>query len=314
MRKLILLVLLAGVVGCGAHAQRPLPQDEPTPRPTPTPAPLASPTPVLASIPSGTNVQLDPGLYACPAFITSGTHITGHGSISPPEMLTDTSFAPFAPPAPVVRILCPNGLTLSNITGVELSGVVFDFAGASGLILDGVSSSRFELGIVNSNTGLLLQGRDFTAAVNVFPRLVLYETQRGIVLQGVTGTNGSLGAVTWNDFGQVSIVHAHQTGIVVSQFADSNTFRSVRINGVGATGVVFNDKGILGDVDASGNVVSFLNCDGTVTCVDFRGYTIGNYVTVGFGIMPDANKIKFANAFSQAANTVVKLQEVPKIP
>ena len=41
---------------------------------------------------------------------------------------------------------------------------------------------------------------------------------------------------------------------------DSNTFRAVRINLIATAtdGVVFNDKGVLGDVDASGNIVSSL--------------------------------------------------------
>jgi hypothetical protein len=79
-------------------------------------------------------------------------------------------------------------------------------------------------------------------------------------------------------------------------------------------GVVFNDKGTLGDVDASGNFVSCLSCDGGTTfpgySVDFRGYTVGNQVTVAFGTMPDGNKIHFANTSSQTANNVVKVGDI----
>jgi hypothetical protein len=298
---LLALVLSALLTGCGSSFN---PLNPPT-------VGASGPLP----FPSGTIVTLEPGTYACPTGIAVGTHVIGHGSVAPPEMINDKGFAPLPPAAPVVRILCSGDLTLSNLSGVDLSGVIFDFQGTGGLVLDDVAWSRFDIGIVNSTTGLTVQSRTSNNAGNTFPRVVVYETQRGIILQGFNS------AVTWNDFGHVDIVRAHDYGINISQFADSNTFHAVRINlyPSATAGVIFNDKGVLADVDASGNVFSLLNCDSpepgfTGYCADFRGYTVGNQVTMGFGIMPDANKLHFANAFSEAANTVVKLQETPKVP
>jgi hypothetical protein len=184
-------------------------------------------------------------------------------------------------------------------------------------MLDGVTYSYFDLGITNSKVALTVQSKDGNNAGNVFRRVVIFNTDVGMLLQGLNST-----AVTWNEFDHVDIVHAASYGIVVSQFADTNKFGAVhvRMNSTGIAGVVFNDQAVLGDVDASGNIFGLVSCDADDSssfagyCVDFRGYTVGNKVTQGFGIMPDANKIHFDNSFSQSANVVDKLQETPKVP
>jgi hypothetical protein len=83
-------------------------------------------------------------------------------------------------------------------------------------------------------------------------------------------------------------------------------------------GMVFNDAAVLGDLDASGNIIHALDCDGEPgfagACAHFKGYTVGNYITMGFATMPEQNKIVFDNTFSAGANTIVKLQENPKQP
>jgi len=127
-------------------------------------------------------------------------------------------------------------------------------------------------------------------------------------------------AVTWNDFGNLELVNITDTGIVVSQFADTNTFGSIRMHlrASARDGMVFNDAAILGDVDASGNIIHAINCDGEPdfagACAHFKGYTVGNYIMMGFGTMPDEKKIVFDNTFSATANSIVKLQEHPKEP
>jgi hypothetical protein len=284
------------------------------------PVQASGPRPFPAITSAGTTVTLEPGVYTCPTSILAGTRIVGHGAVIPPEMITDNAFAPLPAPAPVVRIVCSGNLTLTDLTGLDISGVVFDFQNSGGLFLDTIAWSRFDLGITHSTTALTVQGKDGNNGGNVFPRIVIYEAQTGILMQGVDNSAGQPSAVTWNDFGHVDIVHAHEFGIDISQYADSNTFRAVRINMIASAsaGLVFNDKGVLGDVDASGNIVSSLSCDGGTTfagyCVDFRGYTVGNQVTVAFGTMPEVNKVHFANAFSQTANMVVRLQENPRVP
>jgi hypothetical protein len=309
IRSIFLLFTITFLSGCGGTSST-----------VPT-VQASGPLPFPAITSAGTTVTLEPGVYTCPTGILAGTRIVGHGAVIPPEMITDNAFAPLPPPAPVVRIVCSGNLTLTDLTGLDISGVVFDFQNSGGLFLDTVAWSHFDLGITHSTTALTVQGRDGNNGGNVFPRIVIYEAQTGILLQGVDNpSTGQPSAVTWNDFGHVDIVHAHQYGINFSQYVDSNTFRAVRINliATATAGVVFNDKGILGDMDASGNIVSSLSCDGGTTfpgyCVDFRGYTVGNQVTVAFGTMPDGNKIHFANAFSQTANNVVKMQENPKVP
>lgn len=268
------------------------------------------------SVPANGTVTLEPGRYACPTRLADGVHIIGHGSIVPAEMLADPSWANLAhrDPLPEVRILCPGGLTITA-NDVHLSGVIFDFEGSGGLTLESTAYGNLSVAITNAETGLTLhssQGNLFGLTV---PKLVIYNTKTGIYLRGDNAT-----AVTWVDFGHVDIVQARDHGIVISQFADTNTFAAVHIhmmdNATGS-GVVFNDAGVLGDVDASGNKIGWLGCDGinfSGYCADFRGYTIGNQVTMGFGIMPDTNKIHFDNAFSAAANRVTKMQESPKAP
>jgi hypothetical protein len=92
----------------------------------------------------------------------------------------------------------------------------------------------------------------------------------------------------------------------------------MHLRGSARDGMVFNDAAVLGDVDASGNIIRALDCDGEPgfagACAHFKGYTVGNYITMGFGTMPEQNKILFDNTFSAGANTIVKLQENPKQP
>lgn len=231
-------------------------------------------------------------------------------------MVADVTWAPIAirDPLPEVRIVCPGGLTITA-NDVSISGVIFDFEGSGGLTLESMTYGDFSIGITNSQTALTLHGSKGNTSGLTFPKLVIYNTNTGIYLRGDNAT-----VVTWVDFGHVDIVQARDRGIVISQFADTNTFAAVRIhmkdNSTGS-GVVFNEASVLGDVDASGNKFVWLGCDGinfTGYCADFRGYTVGNQVTMGFGIMPDEQKIHFQNAFSQAANIVVKMQESPKMP
>lgn len=308
LTRFLLLLTVTILSGCGRSSS------------VVPPVQASGPLPFPAITSAGTTITLEPGVYGCPTNILSGTRIIGHGAVIPPEMITDNAFAPLPPPAPVVRIVCSGNLTLTDLTGIDISGVVFDFQNSGGLFLDTVVWSRFDLAITHSTTALTVQARDGNNAGNVFPRLVIYEAQTGILMQGVNGPAGLPSAVTWNDFGHVDIVHVHEIGINISQYADSNTFRAVRINLIisATAGLVFNDKDVLGDVDASGNIVSSLSCDGGTTfagyCVDFRGYTVGNQVTVAFGTMPEANKVHYANTFSQTANTVSKLQENPRVP
>jgi hypothetical protein len=305
-RILLAFILSALFTGCGSFD------------PVNPPSASASGPQSFPAIPAnGGTITLEPGDYACPGKIPSGTHIIGHGAIVPPDLINDKTFAPIASPAaPVVRIVCPATFSLTDVSGVEMSGVVFDFQNAGGLVVDSVTYSRFDLGIVNSTVGLTVQSKDGNNMGNVFPRVVIYNTQTGILLQGLNST-----AVTWNDFGHVDIVRAVNYGVVVSQFADTNTFAAIRIrmNNSAIAGLVFNDKAVLGDVDASGNTVTAIGCDADGPafagyCVDFRGYTVGNKVSMGFGIMPDSNKIHYDNSFSQSANAVTKIQEVPKLP
>lgn len=265
---------------------------------------------------SGT-VILEPGEYTCPTAISSGTHLVGHGAIVPPELLASKNFAPIAVtgPVPVVRVICDHGLTIKDASDVQISGVIFDFHGTGGLTLDSVTYSRFDIGIVDADTALTLTTSDGNTFSNMFPRLVLYKHNTGIVLNGVGSKD-----VTWNDFGPIDMVDTRQFGMVVSQFSDTNTFGAIRIHllGTAQDGIVFNDAGSLADIDASGNVFQLVNCDAepgfTGSCAHFKGYTIGNRLRMGFGIMSDINKIKFDNPFSASANIIEKLQEQPKIP
>lgn len=263
-------------------------------------------------------MTLEPGDYDCPASIPSGTHIIGHGTIVPPELTADKPFAPIsAVAAAPVRIFCDHDLVLSSVSGVEISGVIFYFENIGGMVLDSITGCQLSIGIVDSPLAMNIESTTGNVMENTFPRLIFYNVGKGMILQGFNSTG-----VTWTDFGHVEMVRVRDYGINISQFADTNKFDHVliRLAHGAQAGVIFNDKAVLGDVDASGNVFSLLSCDVddsptyTGYCADFRGYSVGNNVTMGFGIMPDANKIHFQNAFSQAANTIVKMQESPKIP
>lgn len=303
-----LFVLFALVLtGCAGSSMNPI-----NPPAVAASGPLAFP----AITGPGQTVTLEPGTYTCPTNVPSGTHIVGHGAPVPTELVEDNDFTHFHISAPpIVRIVCPAGLKLLNVAGVDFSGVILDFQNAGGFVLDSVGYSRFDMGIVDSNIALTVQSVTGNNMGNTFPRLIIYHTNTGIILQGFAST-----AVTWNDFGHVDIVRARDFGIIFSQFADSNTFGAVRIRlgAAGVAGVVFNDKAVLGDVDAGGNIFALLNCDGDSAfhgyCADFRGYTIGNQVLMGFGIMSDVNKVHFDNAFSAGANNVHQIQEFPKQP
>jgi hypothetical protein len=340
MRAVFLALILAVILGCGGAnstvlaAANPAPSvatptPTPAPAPTPVPSPTPSPTPIAATVPTGSltpidvsagnvTLTLEPGDYDCPASIPSGTRIIGHGSIVPAELTADKAFAPIsAVAAAPVRIFCDHDLVLTSVSGVEISGVIFYFENLGGLVMDSSTGGRFSIGIADSPLALNLESTTGNAMENTFPRLIFYNVGKGIILQGFNSTG-----VTWNDFGHVEMVRVADYGINFSQYADTNKFDHVliRLAHTAQAGVIFNEKAVLGDVDASGNVFSLLSCDADDSatyagyCADFRGYTTGNHVTMGFGIMPDANKIHFQNAFSQAANTVIKMQESPKIP
>jgi len=300
MRYTLVLSLLVLISGCAGHSVG-----------------ASGPQPFPIVPPSGATLTLEPGVYNCPTSLPSGTHIIGHGAIVPQELLQD-DFAPIANrvPVPEVRIVCPSGLTLKNVNDIEISGVIFDFEEGGGLVLDAVTYSKFEMALAHSITALTLTTNDGNTFSDTFPRLTIYDTQTGILMKGVNSK-----AVTWNDFGHVDIVRASNMGIDISQFSDTNTFAAVRIrlSAGAAAGVVFNDNNVFGDVDASGNTFLALGCDAdnaadyTGYCADFRGDTVGNKVTMGFGIMPDAGKLHYSNSFSQTSNTVLKLQEHPKM-
>jgi len=267
---------------------------------------------------AGGTITMEPGTYACPEGIASGVHIVGHGATVPPELLASTNFAPIATAAavPVVRVTCTHSLTIKDANDVQISGVIFDFQGSgAGLILDSVTYSRFDIGIVDAGTALTLTTHDGNTFSDMFPRLILYKHDVGIVLHGVNSK-----AVTWNDFGPVDLVDTRKVGILVSQYADTNTFSAVRMHLLGSAkdGLVFNDSGTLNDVDASGNVFQLLDCDAeggfAGSCAHFKGYSVGNFVRMGFGIMPDQDKVVFDNPFSASSNTVQKMQEHPKLP
>lgn len=129
MRVVAVSLLALLLVGCNVHASSP--QQFPT---VPT---------------FGGEIVMEPGTYTCPTSIPSGTHIHGHKAIITQEMLAD-SFAPTAnrtTPLPVVRIVCNSDLKLSGVTDLDISGVVFDFQGNGGLVLDSVTYSRLELAL-----------------------------------------------------------------------------------------------------------------------------------------------------------------------
>lgn len=275
---------------------------------------------LIALPPTGGTVTLEPGIYACPAHIPAGTHIIGHGSIVPGEMLADTTWAAVADrtPLPEVRILCPGGLTIAA-NDFQASNVIFDFQGAGGLTLENVAYGNLIVGIVNSETALTLHAVDANMFGLTVPKAVIYRTKVGLVLRGDCRT--ICGAVTLNDIGHIDIIQASEHGAIISQYADTNSIGHLWVhmadNATGS-GIIFNDQATMAyDADANGNLIGWLDCDGinfTGYCAEFRGYSVGNKVTLGFGIMPDANKVHFDNSFSQTANQVTKVQEVPKAP
>lgn len=328
MLALLLLFLLVGCGGGRSTVLAAAPSPTPTPSPVSTPAPTPTPTPIPPTTPSGSltpivsagnvTLTLEQGDYACPDSIPSGTRIIGHGTIVPPELTADKAFAPMsATSAAAVRIFCDHDLVISSVSGVEISGVIFYFENLGGMVLDSITGCQFSIGIADSPLAMNIESTTGNVMENTFPRLIMYNVGRGMILHGFNSTG-----VTWSDFGHVEMVRVRDYGINISQFADTNKFEHVliRLAHTAQAGVIFNDNAVLGDVDASGNVFSLLSCDadGFATyagyCADFRGYTVGNHVVMGFGIMPDANKVHFQNAFSQSANIVIKLQETPKMP
>ena len=280
-------------------------------------AQATGPIPFPAIPTDGTPLVLKAGTYSCPAVIPTGAHIVGQGSIASPELVGDIHFAPFTTTGtvPAVRISCSNNLVLHNVADVQISGLIFDFNNAGGMVMDGVIYSRFEMSIVNATVGLTMTTTTGNTATNTFPNLIFYNDAVGLVMNGINSR-----AVTWNDFGNIELVNITDTGIIVSEFADTNTFGSIRMHlrASARDGIVFNDGAVLGDVDASGNIIRALDCDGEPgfagACAHFKGYTVGNYVTLGFATVPEQNKIVFDNTFSAGANTIVKLQENPKQP
>jgi hypothetical protein len=277
----------------------------------------SGPIPFPAIPTDGTPLVLRAGVYTCPTVIPTGAHIVGLGSVAPPELVGDIHFAPFTTTGtvPAVRISCMGNLVLSNVANIQIYGVIFDFNNLGGMVMDGVIYSTFAMSIVNSPVGLTMTTTTGTTATNSFPTLIFYNDSIGMIMKGINSH-----AVTWNDFGNLELVNITDVGIIVSQFADTNTFSSIRMHlrGSARDGMVFNDAGALSDVDASGNIVRALDCDGEAgfagACAHFKGYTVGNYIMLGFSTVPEQNKVVFDNGFSAGANSILKLQENPKQP
>jgi len=116
----------------------------------------AGPIPFPAIPSDGTPLVLKAGVYTCPAVIPTGAHIVGRGSVAPPELVGDIHFAPFTTTGavPAVRISCSSNLVLQNVADVQISGVIFDFNNAAGMVMDGVIYSRFEMSIVDATVAL----------------------------------------------------------------------------------------------------------------------------------------------------------------
>ena len=90
----------------------------------------------------------------------------------------------------------------------------------------------------------------------------------------------------------------------------------MHLHGSARHGMVFNEAGALVDIDADGNIVHALGCNGEPrfadACAHFKDYTVGNYITMVFATMSEQNKIVCDNTFSAVANTIVKPQEDPQ--
>lgn len=81
-------------------------------------------------------------------------------------------------------------------------------------------------------------------------------------------------------------------------------------------GAIFNEQAIQQDYDAAGNVFENLmvdSIDTETTCgALFRGYTIGNWVRLTFGIIDNKHKVCIEPGFH--TDTITQLNEQPKAP
>lgn len=282
----------------------------------------SGPQPFPAIPPEGGTVRLDPGVYNCPANIPSSTHIIGDGSITPDEVGAFDGSIVTNGHARNVRILCSRPVVLKNLTDVQISGVIFDFQHFdAGMIIEGTVHSEFSMGIAHTGNvpALELSAHHGNNFANRFSRLMLYDVEQGLKLDG--GNDGFLccAVVTANVFDFVEIMNVHQYGINISQWADTNYFHNVQILGLASdaiAGVVFNDNAVPTDIDADGNVfqemyINEADQSNPVACgVRFRGTTLGNYVFLSFGILPDANKFCVEPGFH--TDELHRLNEWPK--
>ena len=107
---------------------------------------------------------------------------------------------------PAVRISCSSNLVLHNVADVQISGLIFDFNNAGGMVMDRVIYSRFEMSIVNATVGLTMTTTTGNTATNPFPNLIFYNDAVGLVMNGINSRG-----VTWNDFGNMELVNITDT-------------------------------------------------------------------------------------------------------
>jgi hypothetical protein len=320
-----IICIAAFTTGCGslvpaAAAQRQCGQMCVTPTPTPIPVP-GNLIPFPAIDPNGSTVTLEPGDYDCPPAIPTNTRIIGHGSIMGTEIFSINQPVFEVGPISTVRIHCSTSLTLRSVTNVQISGVIFDFGlnangGAgfpSGLVLDGITYSRFDMGVYNTaGPGIKFITTDGQIVGNNFDHLLLWNCFQGMWLSG----SGSF-AITWNMFHDVQVLKSTDYGIATDHQVDTNIFDSVRVAFLPATargGVILNLPGTVIDTDNGGNIFHSVMVD-SLDPTGFQGYsvllngfTMGNKITITFGLVPESHKFLARPGFTHT-DTINRLTE-----
>jgi hypothetical protein len=182
----------------------------------------------INSLPSGEGTVIVPcGTYVGPTTFYSGLHIEAS---CPFKQAAFVSLG-FGSTSGAARLTYSAPLTITNVNDLSIDGVVLDFGGSGGLVLEGGVSQYFRMSVINCASSspcvTLSAPSGINYALNTFQELYTSGGSESLRLVGTSSGGSETGDVTDNFFGNLQLVNPNNgsgtgTFVDVACCADSN--------------------------------------------------------------------------------------------